>query len=126
MKKKRLVTSVALGLILATSSLNYTKAFAAAKKPYCTAASNNGGYWWTWTLSSQDSACSTALFKVLGFNQSVDKAWRGYYSSNSLNKGTLVCNQGKRQVLGTGSLVFENGINMANKLGWKGCLIQVK
>lgn len=118
--------SIFLGLTIIASLLPLAPqpAAAAANKPYCSVASNTGGSWHTWTATNHQSACHTAFFKVLGFGQSVDRAWKGYYSTG-LNKAKLSCNQGSKTVYGNNTQVFTNAINMKNQLGWKGCLIRV-
>lgn len=99
-------------------------AVAATQKPYCSVASNSGGSWHTWTVPSQQEACYIAFFKVLGSGQSVDRAWRGSYTTG-LNKAELSCNQGKKTVYGNDTQVFTNAVNMSNQLNWKGCIIKV-
>lgn len=116
-----------LGLaVLATlAPLATAPAMAAPQKPYCSVASNSGGSWHTWSKPSHQAACYTAFFKVLGFGQSVDRAWKGYYKTG-LNKAKLSCNQGSKTVYGNNTQVFTNAINMKNQLGWKGCIIKVQ
>jgi hypothetical protein len=121
-----LSTALLLGSIALSPAINTTKVLAApAQKPYCTAASNQGGAWMTWTANSVQDACFTAFTKVLGFNQSVDRATWGSYQTNALNKAQLSCKQGNREVLGTGSQIFENARNMRQSLGWNGCTVKV-
>ena len=118
--------SLFIGLTLFTAILHLTPqpTTAATKTPYCSVASNSGASWHTWGQSSHQSACYTAFFKVLGFGQSVDRAWKGYYKPG-LNKAKLSCNQGNKTVYGKNTEVFTNAINMKNQLGWKGCIIKV-
>ena len=94
----------------------------AADRPYCTVASEQGAYWWTWTKSDLGDACRTAMEKVRNKHQSVDKRRSGYYSKTALNKGRLQCKQGSKSVIGSGSSIFENALNMAKQLGWSGCV----
>ncbi len=118
--------SLLLGLAIFTAISSWTlkPTVAASKKPYCSVASTTGASWHTWSQSSHQQACYTAFFKVLGFGQSVDKAWKGYYKPG-LNKAKILCNQGSKTVYGNDKQVFTNAINMKNQLGWKGCIIQV-
>lgn len=116
--------SVGLTVFAALLQLTPYPAVAVTPKPYCSVASNSGGSWHTWTVSSQQEACYIAFFKVLGFGQSVDRAWRGSYTTG-LNKAELSCNQGKKTVYGNDTQVFTNAVNMSNQLNWKGCIIKV-
>ncbi|MDJ0800696.1 MAG: hypothetical protein QNJ51_28465 [Calothrix sp. MO_167.B12] len=119
-------TALLLGVVALSPAANTNQATAApTKKPYCTAASKQGAYWWTWTKSPIEKACYTAFFKILEMGQSVDKATKGYYAANGLNKGKLSCKQGTKQVVGSGKLVFENGINTAKRLNWNGCTFRI-
>ena len=121
-----LSTALLLGSIALSPAVNTTKVWAAPdQKPYCTAASNQGGAWWTWTVASQDQACFTAFTKVLGFSQSVDRATWGTYKTNALNKAKLSCKQGNKEVLGTGIQIFENGENLRKTLNWSGCTVKI-
>ncbi|MGD1702530.1 hypothetical protein [Dapis sp. BLCC M229] len=132
MKKSHLITTLALGCVLAITGIEQDSqslsASASSLLPYCSASSNQGGYWWTWTQSSIEKSCYTAYSKLIGMKQKIDWHYRGRYRSNGLNKGKILCNQGKskKKVIGTGKTIFENGINMANELGWKGCVIIVE
>jgi hypothetical protein len=117
-------TALLLGIVALSPAISNNEAAAApsnSKKPYCTVASKQGSYWWTWTKSTVTKSCVTARSKV----PSVDKLSRGYYFSNSINKGEVSCKQGSKQVIGTGKLVFENGINLASKLNWSSCTIKM-
>ncbi|MDJ0555683.1 MAG: hypothetical protein QNJ68_14810 [Microcoleaceae cyanobacterium MO_207.B10] len=78
--------------------------------------------------SSIEKSCYTAYSKLIRINQKIDWYYRGGYLSNRLNKGKILCNQGKskKKVIGTGKAIFENGINIASELGWKGCVIIVE
>ncbi len=96
-----------------------------SKKPYCTIASKKGAFWWTWTQSSIKQSCKTARSKVKATGQKVNVQRSGYYKAKGLNKARLICNQGKKDVIGSGSAVFENGINMASKLKWNGCTLRI-
>ena len=128
MQVKSLISSALLLGVVALSPVVNTNEVAAKpspKKPYCTVASKQGATWWTWTQSTIDKSCTTALFKVLGTGQSVDKATKGYYKANGLNKAKLSCKQGKKKVVGSGKSVFENGSNMASKLKWNGCTLKI-
>ena len=119
--------SLFIGLTALTATLHFALQPTVAqttKKPYCSVASNSGASWHTWTKPSHQSACYTAFFKVLGFSQSVDKAWKGYYKPG-LNKAKLFCNQGTKTIYGNSTQVFTNAINMGNQLDWKGCIIKV-
>jgi hypothetical protein len=121
-----LSTALLLGSLTLSSAVNTTKVSAApAQKPYCTAASNQGSAWWTWTVASQEKACFTAFTTVLGFGQSVDRATWGTYKTNALNKAKLACKQGNKEVLGTGGQIFENGENLRKSLNWSGCTVKV-
>ncbi|MBW4671515.1 MAG: hypothetical protein KME60_29845 [Cyanomargarita calcarea GSE-NOS-MK-12-04C] len=125
--KSAFSTALLLSVIALSSSVNTTPAMAeTTQKPYCTAASKQGGYWWTWTASSVESACFTAFTKVINLNQSVDSYTSGTYKTNGLNKGNLRCKQGnKNGIIGTGGAVFENGINTSKELGWNGCTFKI-
>ena len=123
--KSVISTALLLGVVALSPAVNTNPATAAPKKPYCTAASKQGGYWWRWSAPTVEKACYTAFFKVLGMRQSVDKATKGSYAANGFNKGKISCKQGTKQVVGSGKLVFENGMNMVKKLGWSGCTIRI-
>lgn len=124
--KPAIATALMLGAIALPSTLNTNKVVAAPTQlPYCTAASNKGAAWWTWSQSSIEKSCFTAFSKVLGMGHSVDRATWGYYNPNGLNKATVSCKQGSEQVIGTGSLVFENGVNMGKKKDWSGCTMKI-
>ncbi|MEB3340522.1 hypothetical protein [Okeania sp.] len=127
MKKSHLITTLILGCVLAITGIEQANS-QTSRLPYCSAASNQGGAWWTWTQSSIPESCYTAYSKLIGWNQKIDWHYKGYYRSNGLNKGKILCNQGKseKKVIGTGKDIFENGINMGNQLGWKGCVIIVE
>lgn len=94
-------------------------------KPYCTATSNQGDGWWTWTVDSQDQACFIAFTKVLGSGQSVDRATWGYYKTNALNQAQLSCKQGNKEVSGTGVKIFENAGNLGKSLNWSSCTVKI-
>ena len=128
MQVKSFVSSaLLLGVVAFFPAINTNPVSAkpSPKKPYCTVASNQGGFWWTWTQSTIKQSCKTARSKVKGMDQNVNRVWRGYYKTNGLNKARLSCNQGKKKVIGSGSSVFENGINMASKLKWNGCILRI-
>lgn len=119
-------TALMLGLLTCSLAVNTTQVLASsAKKPYCTAASNQGSSWWTWTSKTVEDACFTAFTKVLGSGASVDRAAWGTYYTDALNKAKLSCKQGTKEVLGTGVQVFENGINMRKTSNWSGCTLQI-
>ncbi len=96
-----------------------------SKKPYCTIASKQGAFWWTWTQSTIKQSCKTARDKVKATGQKVNVQRSGYYKANGLNKAKLFCNQGQKKVIGSGSSVFENGINIASELKWNGCTLRI-
>ncbi|MEM6402145.1 MAG: hypothetical protein AAF757_18250 [Cyanobacteria bacterium P01_D01_bin.116] len=125
--KSFLSSALLLGVVALAPTINTQEVDAASsQKPYCTISSRKGGYWWTWTQSTRGQSCNTARSKVKGFGQNVNSQRSGFYKANGLNKGKLVCNQGTRNVTGSGSAVFENGINMATILKWNGCTFRVK
>ncbi len=125
--KSFISSALLLGVVAFYPAINTQEVAAkpSPKKPYCTVASKQGGRYWTWTGSSINQSCTFAMFKVLGFGQSVDRATKGTYKANGLNRAKLRCNQGKKKVIGSGSSVFENGINMAKKLKWNGCTLKI-
>ena len=114
MKKSHLITTLALGCILALTGIEQDSqslsASASSLRPYCSASSNQGGAWWTWTKSSIPESCYIAYSKLIDWNQKIDWHYRGRYRSNGLNKGEILCNQGKnkKRVIGTGKDIFEN------------------
>ncbi|MBE9213570.1 hypothetical protein IQ247_12980 [Plectonema cf. radiosum LEGE 06105] len=119
-------TALILGVVALSPVVNTNPATASSSnRPYCTATSNQGYTWWTWTVDSVEKACFIAFTKILNSGQSVDKAEWGDYKVNGLNKGKLTCKQGSKNVTGTGSTVFENGLNMGKTLGWGSCTMKI-
>ena len=128
MQVKSFVSSaLLLGVVILSPAINTNEVAAkpSPKKPYCTIASKQGAFWWTWTQSTIKQSCKTARGKVKATGQKVNVQRSGYYKANGLNKAKLFCNQGKRKVIGSGSSVFENGINMASELKWNGCTLRI-
>ncbi len=124
--KSFLSSALLLSVVTLAPTINIQEVDAASsQKPYCTISSRKGASWWTWTQSTRGQSCKTARSKVQGFGQNVNSQRSGFYKANGLNKAELVCNQGRKKVIGSGSAVFENGINMASKLSWNGCTLRV-
>jgi hypothetical protein len=98
----------------------------AVTRPYCTGSSATGYTWWNWTDTNQDVACGIVLKKILGAGHAVNRAVWGSYDTNTRYTGRLICNQGQRDVIGTGGDVFENGLNMRSQLGWTNCVLRVQ
>lgn len=99
--KSFISSALLLGVVAFSPAINTQEVAAkpSPKKPYCTIASKKGAFWWTWTQSTIKQSCKTARDKV---------------------KAT-----GQKKVIGSGSSVFENGINMASKLKWNGCTLRI-
>ncbi|MGH1439076.1 MAG: hypothetical protein ACRBBR_03100 [Cellvibrionaceae bacterium] len=121
--KTPILTSALLAVLISST----LPAQAASKKPYCSAGSNSGVHWVTWSAGDIKSACYTAMIKTFKKGKHVDALSKGYYKTAGLNKASLTCKEGKKKVVGNGTEVFTNAVNMKNQLGWKkGCVIVVK
>lgn len=119
-------TTLSSFIAAAVLAASFSAASAPEIKPYCTAASNHA-HWWTWTKSTMESACYTAMIKTFTNGKSINALYRGHYKVKGLNKATLRCQEGKRKVIGEGAEIFTSAANMRSQMGWnKSCIVIVK
>ena len=121
-----------INIIITAVLLSLTSTAMANTKPYCTVASSEGSQWWTWTVKPQKKACKIATQKLTSKGHKVNWKWRSHYSDNSLNSGKLICKRkngaaksNEVKIIGNGSNIFPNALNMAKQKGWSVCYFKM-